>query len=130
MNVKGVRRTFAGRGGDGKRGARLDGAVARSMSSERPRKAGRMLEIMMKAFVASVALMAAAGLGACSEGSSEKAGENLDSAVENATQGHEDKGDGALEKAGEAIDNATGAERNDGADALSDATDGDKSTKP
>jgi hypothetical protein len=76
---------------------------------------------------------AAAGflaLGACDEGSSEKAGENLDSAIEEATQGKEDKSDGAFEKAGESIDKATGSTNPDGADSLSDATDGDKSTKP
>lgn len=82
----------------------------------------------------SIAIAAAAasllGLAAC-DGSAEKTGENMDSSIEEATQGEENLGDGPLEQAGESIDEATGGERtNDGADALNDATDGDKSTNP
>ena len=69
-------------------------------------------------------------LAAC-DGSAEKAGENMDSAIEEATQGEENLGDGALEQAGEGIDEAAGNEQNqDAADAISDATDGDASTNP
>jgi hypothetical protein len=57
---------------------------------------------------------AALGLAACGD-SAEKTGENMDSAVEEATQGHEDLGDGPLEQAGESVD---------------EATDGDASTNP
>ena len=70
-----------------------------------------------------------AALSAC--GNAEKAGENADSAIETATQGHENPGDGPLERAGEAADHATGSERQgDAADAVNDATDGDSRTKP
>ena len=56
-----------------------------------------------------------------------KAGENMDSAIEEATQGQENLGDGALEQAGEGIDEATGNQQNnDAADAINDATDGDQ----
>ena len=85
---------------------------------------------MLKALIAVGALTGFIGLAACEDGSAEKAGEKLDAAVDKATTGKEDKGDGAFEKAGEAVDKATGAKNNDAADALSDATDGDKSTKP
>ena len=86
---------------------------------------------MLKSFIAAGATLALLGLAACDNGSSEKAGENLDSSIENATQGHENSGDGALERAGESIDNATGHERqDDAADALNDATDGKASTNP
>ena len=55
----------------------------------------------------------------------------MDSAIEEATQGEENLGDGALEQAGEGIDEATGNQQNnDAADALNDATDGDASTNP
>lgn len=60
----------------------------------------------------------------------EKAGENLDSAIEETTQGSKNLGDGPLESAGESIDKATGNERQDLPDAASDAIDGKASTKP
>lgn len=85
---------------------------------------------MLKTIVTAVAAAAMLTLAACDGGSAEKAGENMDSAIEEATQGEENLGDGALERAGEGIDNATGTERTDGADALNDATDGDRSTNP
>jgi hypothetical protein len=84
---------------------------------------------MLKTIACAWALAGLAGLGACSEGSSENAGEKMDSAIEQATQGHENKGDGALEKAGEQVDKVTGAENKDAVDAIGDATDGDKDTK-
>ncbi|HVZ98832.1 MAG TPA: hypothetical protein VG841_00805 [Caulobacterales bacterium] len=78
--------------------------------------------------------LAAAGLaialGACGQ-SAEKTGENLDNAVDDATQGHRNTGDGAMERTGEAVDQATGQQRQgDAADAVNDATDGDSRTKP
>lgn len=85
----------------------------------------------MRKMIASAAVAAAMlGLAACGE-SAEKAGENMDSAIEEATQGEKNLGDGAFEQAGEAIDNATGTERTDSpADAINDATDGNSSTTP
>ncbi|HRO02498.1 MAG TPA: hypothetical protein PLS69_02690 [Terricaulis sp.] len=85
----------------------------------------------MRKIIASTAIAAAMlGLAACGD-SAEKAGENMDSAIEEATQGHENLGDGPMEQAGEAIDDATGNERNDSVgDAINDATDGDASTTP
>jgi hypothetical protein len=85
---------------------------------------------MLRSLAAATVIFAAFGLAAC-DGSAEKSGENLDSAIEEATQGEENLGDGPLEQAGESIDEATdNAQNNDGADALNDATDGDPSTNP
>lgn len=87
---------------------------------------------MRKVMLIAAAVVALGGLSAC-KGSAEKAGENLDSAVEETTQGEKNLNDGAFEKTGEAIDKAANDGKNkdtDAADALSDATDGDKSTKP
>ncbi len=84
-----------------------------------------------KTVLAAVAVLAFAGLGACSqEGSSEQAGEDMDSAIEEATQGEINRGDGALENAGEAIDQATGRENDDPVDAIHDATDDNPATQP
>ena len=85
---------------------------------------------MLKALIAVGTFAGFIGIAACEDGSAEKAGEKLDAAVDKATTGKEDKGDGAFEKAGEAIDKATGETNKDPADALHDATDSDKSTKP
>jgi len=85
---------------------------------------------MRKLFVA-VALIAI-GVGGC-KGSAEKTGENLDTTIEDATQGHKDAADGPLEKAGESIDKASNngqSKDKDPMDSLNDATDNDKSTKP
>lgn len=85
---------------------------------------------MLKTCAAAIAALGLLGLAAC-DGNAEKAGENMDSAIENATQGHENLGDGPLEQAGETIDEAGGqSQNNDAADALSDAVDGDPSTNP
>lgn len=85
---------------------------------------------MMKALVTAVAAAAMLSLAACGD-SAEKTGENLDSAIEEATQGEENLQDGALENAGESIDNATGAERSDDlGDTVNDATDGNPNTNP
>ncbi len=85
---------------------------------------------MMKALLCACAVAGVLGLAACEDGSAEKAGESVDRAIDKAVDGKENKGDGAFEKAGEAIDKTTGATNRDGADALSDAVDGDRSTKP
>jgi hypothetical protein len=85
---------------------------------------------MLKTFACIAAATALAALGACSDDSAEKAGEEIDSAIEKATGGGEDKGDGPFEKAGEAIDKATSNQNTDIGDSISDATDGDRSTKP
>lgn len=85
---------------------------------------------MLKAIATTAAAVAMLGLAACGD-SAEKAGENADSAIEEATQGEENLGDGPLERAGEGIDEATGNQQNqDGADALNDATDGNPNTNP
>ncbi len=77
-----------------------------------------------------VAAVAALGAACSPEGSAEKAGENIDSAIEETTQGSKNLGDGPLEGAGESLDKATGTERNDLGDAASDAVDGNAATKP
>lgn len=85
---------------------------------------------MLKPILGAAAAIAFLGLAAC-DGSAEKAGENLDSSIEQATQGEENLGDGPMERAGEAIDEASGNQQNnDGADALNDATDGNPNTNP
>jgi len=85
---------------------------------------------MLKVVAAAAASVALLGLAACGD-SAEKAGENLDNQIEDATQGERDMGDGAFERAGEAIDDVTGNERTgDPADALNDATDGNANTNP
>lgn len=86
---------------------------------------------MLKQMFAAGAIGALALVSACNSGTAEKTGENMDSAIEEATQGHENLGDGPFEQAGEAIDESGGAESSqDAADAISDATDGDPSTTP
>jgi hypothetical protein len=86
----------------------------------------------MRKFIAAAAIAAfSLGLAACGDGgSAEQAGENMDSAIEESTQGEENLGDGALERAGESLDEATGAQNNDAADAINDATDGNNNTNP
>ena len=84
-----------------------------------------------RTLLAAIAVFGFAGLAACSqEGSSEEAGEDMDSAIEEATQGEVNRGDGAFENAGEAIDQATGRESDDPADAIHDATDDNPKTQP
>jgi hypothetical protein len=85
---------------------------------------------MLKILMCAGAFAGLAALGACDQGSSEKAGEKVDAAIDKAVDGKENKGDGAFEKAGEAIDKTAGKANPDAADAVSDAVDGDKSTKP
>jgi len=86
---------------------------------------------MLKQVLAAGALGALMLVAACGDGGAERAGENLDSSIEQATQGEENLGDGPLERAGETIDEASGArQNNDAADAINDATDGNPSTNP
>lgn len=86
---------------------------------------------MLKTIAIAAAAAAMLGLAACGDGgSAEKAGENADSAIEEATQGHENLGDGPLERAGESVDQATGHSNDDPADAVHDATDGSSRTSP
>ncbi len=81
---------------------------------------------MKKALLMAVAVLAMGGAVAC-----EEAGENMDNAMDEVTRGGErDLSDGPMEKAGEAVDNTIGVERNNDADSLGDAIDGDASTKP
>ena len=85
---------------------------------------------MLRTIVTAAAVAATLGLAACGD-SAEEAGQNADSAIEEATQGQENLGDGPLEQAGEGIDEATGNTQNgDAADALNDATDGNENTNP
>jgi len=80
---------------------------------------------MMKAMAIACAVLGVAGLAAC-----EKAGEDMDTAIEKIGDGKANPGDGALEKAGEAVDNTLGIDRKNDADSIADAVDGDKNTKP
>jgi predicted small secreted protein len=96
------------------------------------RRVGADQEFEMRKLLVIAAIAAFSfGLTACGNGgSAEKAGENVDSAIEEATQGQENLGDGPLEQAGESVDEATGTQDNDDADALNDATDGNSTTNP
>jgi len=80
---------------------------------------------MKKFALAAVAVLALGGVVAC-----EEAGENIDNAIDDVSGQPRDLSDGAMEKTGEAIDNAVGVERNNDADSLADAVDGDKATDP
>ena len=80
---------------------------------------------MLKTLICACALAGLAGLAAC-----EKAGEDIDTALEKVGDGKSDPKDGAFEKAGEAVDNTIGVARKNDADSIADAVDGDKSTKP
>src|SRR5690606_19428866 len=70
-----------------------------------PGARGRDMEtIMRKTIATAIAAAAMLSLAACGENNAEQSGENLDSAIEEATQGSENLGDGPLEQAGESID--------------------------
>jgi hypothetical protein len=75
--------------------------------------------------VFGAAIAAAFVLGAC-----EKAGEDIDSAIETTVDGEKKLDDGPFEKAGEAVDNTIGVKRDNAADSVADAVDGEKATKP
>ena len=85
---------------------------------------------MLKTWICIGAAAGFVGLAACTEDSAEQAGEKIDSAIEEATQGEKKLGDGPFEKAGEAVDRTTNTTNTDPADALSDAADGDRGTQP
>lgn len=77
---------------------------------------------MQKLTTLGLAALGGLLLAACGPGdSAEKQGEKMDSAIEEATMGDVDHGDGALENAGEAIDEVTGNENDDPVDAVGDA---------
>lgn len=80
---------------------------------------------MKKFLVLAVAGLALGGVSAC-----EKAGEDIDNALEEADGGPRDLSDGPMEKAGEAVDNTLGVERKNDADSLADSVDGDSATDP
>jgi hypothetical protein len=85
----------------------------------------------MRIVLITLSTAALFALGACGENqSAEKAGENMDSQLEETFTGETNSNDGAFERAGEAVDNATGHENTDPVDAASDATDGDPATRP
>jgi hypothetical protein len=65
----------------------------------------------MRLLITAAATAFALGLGACSQGTQEEAGEAADTAAEQATTGETDLGQGPAEEAGEAADEAA-----DGAD--------------
>lgn len=86
---------------------------------------------MLKPTLNASAMLGLFVLAACNpQGSAEKAGEDMDSAIEESTQGQINRGDGALENAGEAVDQATGRQNTDPVDAVNDATDGNAATQP
>ena len=86
---------------------------------------------MLKSVLCAGVIISLVGLGACTkQGSAEKAGEKMDSAIETATTGKVDKKDGPLEKAGESVDQATGHKDKDPVDAVHDAIDNDPKTHP
>lgn len=74
---------------------------------------------MKRTVTAIAAVLAGLTLSACTAGDAEKAGENADTALEEAGGGTKDLTDGPLENAGEAID-AAGADAKEG---LKDAGD-------
>lgn len=79
----------------------------------------------MKAILIVCAFAGVVGLSAC-----EKAGESVDNAIDD-VRGKKDPTDGAFEKTGEAVDHTLGIERKDDvADSIGDAIDGDPKTKP
>lgn len=80
---------------------------------------------MLKVLISVCSVAGFVALSAC-----EEAGEDIDSAIEKTVDGKKDLGDGAFEKAGEAVDNTIGVKRQNEADSLADAIDGEKSTKP
>lgn len=62
---------------------------------------------MLKSFLIAAAAASVLGLGACSQGPNEEAGEAADTAAEQATTGTTDMGQGPAEEAGEQLDEQT-----------------------
>jgi hypothetical protein len=75
---------------------------------QRLRFGEREIVKMSKKLLAGAAAAAALAfvVAACGQGVAERAGEDADSAYENATQGGENITDGPMENAGEAVDSA------------------------
>jgi hypothetical protein len=76
------------------------------------------------------AVFCAAIAGAFVLAACEKAGVDIDSAIEKTVDGEKKLDDGPFEKAGEAVDNTIGVKRENDADSLADAVDGQRETKP
>jgi len=62
----------------------------------------------MRLLITAAATAFALGLGACSQGTNEEAGEQADTAIEQSTTGETNLGQGPMEEAGEQADEATG----------------------
>ena len=60
----------------------------------------------MRLLITAAAAAFALGLGACSQGANEEAGEAADTAIEQSTTGETNLGQGPMEEAGEAADEA------------------------
>lgn len=65
---------------------------------------------MLKTLMAAAAAAALMGVGACTQGENEEAGEAADTAYEQSTTGTTDMGQGPMEEAGEQADEATDAQ--------------------
>lgn len=61
----------------------------------------------MRLPITAAAAAFALGLGACSQGPNEEAGEQADTAIEQSTTGETNLGQGPMEEAGEQVDEAT-----------------------
>lgn len=61
---------------------------------------------MLKSVLTATAAVALIGVGACTQGPNEEAGEAADTAYEESTTGATDLGQGPMEEAGEAVDEA------------------------
>lgn len=62
---------------------------------------------MLKTLLGAAAAAALLGVGACTQGENEEAGEAADTAYEQSTTGSTDLGQGPMEEAGEQADEAT-----------------------
>ena len=61
----------------------------------------------MRLLITAAAAAFALGLGACTQGTNEEAGEQADTAIEQSTTGETNMGQGPMEEAGEQVDEAT-----------------------
>lgn len=80
---------------------------------------------MLKTMLTAAAAISLIGLGACTQGPNEEAGEAADTAYEQSTTGATDLGQGPMEEAGEQMDEAAdeaGDAVEDMNDAAEDAT--------
>ena len=67
----------------------------------------------MRLLITAAAAAFALGLGACTQGNQEEAGEQADTAAEQATTGETNLGQGPMEEAGEQADEADGTATTD-----------------